>query len=52
MDWYLWVVVIWWVLNGLLYVGMIGKTMEFTVGSAVAAMVLYPALIIGLLVTR
>lgn len=52
MDWFLWLTVAWWGLNALLYVAQIGKTFEFTVRSAVFALILYTVLITGMLVTR
>lgn len=52
MDWFLWLTVAWWGVNALLYVVLIGKKLEFTVGTAALALVLYAALITGMLVTR
>jgi hypothetical protein len=52
MDWFLWLTVAWWALNLVLYIALIGKKLEFTVGSAVLALFIYTALIVGMLVTR
>jgi hypothetical protein len=48
MNWFLWLTVAWWAMNALLYVVMIGKKLEFTVGTAVTAIFLYSALISGM----
>jgi len=52
MDWFLWLTVAWWGLNALLAVAFIGKTHEFTVSGAVLMLVIYAALITGMVVTR
>lgn len=48
MNWFLWLTVIWWSLNAVLYVAMIGKRIEITVGTAVFALFVYAALIYGM----
>lgn len=54
MDWYLWLVVVWWVLNLVMYVywARTHKVVRFKPGDATFGVIIFSGLIIGLLVTR